>query len=269
MAAYPEDFGGMRVDGEVVIVSFTSDLDRHLRGLRASVEYPELVRVERAEHPLAQQQADIGEIYQRLRNDPRRPLSMSAPGRVHLRAPFVALAAELHRKYGSSLEINVGHKPYPPERIGDRQPVPVPTPAVTVPGLELTVTVDEALVAPGEDFGGRVVFSNRGSQQVLGMTGVLTGGVRAEGDEVMAGNLAGAVAAIGQHIRLDPGASMEMSLTVGTASCLPDASYVVPPGRYEVVAAIPFNRPGTSPTLRSVLVARGTWVTVTPHTINQ
>ncbi len=180
VADYPEVFGGTRGSGDLVIVSFTSHLDEHLRGLQVAVEHPELVRVEAAEYPIAKLEADIGEIYRRLRADPRRPLNGGAPGHVRLRAPFATLAADLHREYGTALEITVGHKPFPPERIGDRQPVPVPTPTVTVPGVELAVSLDAARVAQGEDFEGRVLLSNRGAQRVTGLTGLLTGGVRAE-----------------------------------------------------------------------------------------
>jgi hypothetical protein len=252
-----------------VIVSFTSDLDEHFRDLRALVEHPELIRVERAEHPLAKQEADIRDIYRRLQNDPQRPLRGGGPGHVELRAPFAPLAADMNREYGSSLEITVGHKPFPPERIGDWQPVPLPTPTVAVPGLELTVTVDAPRVAQGEDLGGQVVFSNRGSQRVSGMTGVLTGGVRAEDEDRMAGNFAGAIVAVGQHIEVGPGASIEMPITIGTASCLPDLSYVVPAGRYEVIAAAPFHQPDRPSTWRPVLVARGAWVTVDAAAITQ
>ena len=233
VADHPQAYAGMRVSGDLVVVSFTTELDAHLRGLRASVEHPELVRVEGAQYPLAKLEADINAIYGRLGADPRRPLLWGGPGRIQLRAPFAALAAELHRDYGLALEIALGHKRFPPERVGDRRPVPLPSPTVAVPGLELTVTVDSTHVVQGEDFGGQVVFANRGSERVVGMTGVLTGGVRAQGDDFMAGDFVGAVHSVGIGITLDPGASTELPLIVGTASCLPDASYVVPPGRYE------------------------------------
>lgn len=126
----------------------------------------------------------------------------------------------------------------------------------------MTVKVNAARLTQGEDFEGQVVFANRGSQRVAGMTGILTGGVRADGDDHMAGAFTGAIAMVGTRIELDPGATTELPLTVGTASCLPDASYVVPPGRYEVVAAIHFRQTDGPQTPRPVLVARGAWVTV-------
>ena len=262
VADHPQAYGGLRVSGDLVFVSFTSDLDGHLQGLRASVEHPELVRVERAEYPLAKLEADIRAIYQRLDDDPRRPFNGGTPGHIMLRAPFADLAAELHREYGSSLRITVGHKPYPPERIRNRQPVPLPTSTVVVPDLQLTVTVDAAHVAQGKDFDGQVVFSNRGSQRITGMSGMLTGGLRAEGDDHMAGNFTGGTFLVGMLVELDPAASMNLPIKVGTASCLPDTSYTVPPGRYEVVAAVPFRQPDTSATQQPMVVARGAWVTV-------
>ncbi|MHB1930420.1 MAG: hypothetical protein ACYDEN_08415 [Acidimicrobiales bacterium] len=264
VAGFPEVFGGIRVDGELVVVAFTADLERHLRGLQASVEHPELVRVEAAKYSVAKLEADIRAIRRRLAGDPRHPEQGGGPGHIQLRAPFAELAAGLHREYGDALEIVVGHKPFPPEKIDDRRPAPIPAPTVTVPGLELTVTVDEPTVTAGEELTGRVTFAHRGSHRVEGMTGILTGGVRRDGDDFMAGNFAGAVVAIGYTVRLEPGQSKELELIVGTASCLPDTSYVVPPGRYEVIATVPFRQAATPPQTHPRLVARGTWITVEP-----
>lgn len=79
VADFPEVFGGMRSSGDLVIVSFAADLDRHLRGLQASVEHPDLVRVELAQHPVAKLESDIREIRRRLGDDPRRPFHGSSP----------------------------------------------------------------------------------------------------------------------------------------------------------------------------------------------
>jgi hypothetical protein len=262
VADHPEVFGGIRASGELVVASFTADLERHLRGLQASVEHPELVSVELAEYPIAKLERDIRNILQRLRADPRRPFNGCSPGHIQLRAPFAELAADLHREYGDSLKITVGHKPYPPELIGDRQPLLLPMPTVTVAGLELTITIDEPHVAGGEDLPGRVIFANRGPNRVEGMTGVLTGGIRSDGHDYMAGNFAGTTTMMGYQIDLEPGSSTEMPLIIGTASRLPDTSYVVPPGRYEVVTAVPFQQSDIPPTPRPQLVALGAWLTV-------
>ena len=262
VADFPGVFGGIRVDGDLVIASFTADLDVHLGGLRAAVEHPDLVSVEPARHPAAKLESDIREIRRRLSDDPRRLLDGTSPGHLRLRAPFAELAAELHREYGDSLEITVGHKPFPPEVIGDCRPVPLPIATVTVPGLELTVVVDQAHVVPGEDAEGRVVFANCGPLRIEGLTGVLAGGVRNDREGFLAGAFSGMLTMQGLGIQLGPGESMELPLIIGTASVLPDPSYVVPPGRYEVVAAVPFSQPETWSAVPPQLVARGSWLTV-------
>ena len=131
-----------------------------------------------------------------------------------------------------------------------------------IPGLELTVTVDAATVVAGEELRGWVVFANRGSQRVQGTTGIITGGVRRADDAFLAGTYAGSVAFTAQTVSLEPGESEELRLIVGTDSCLPDTSYVVPPGRYGVIAAIPFSQIDTASRALPHLVARGTWITV-------
>lgn len=263
VADHADVFSGIRVDGSLVVVAFTADVEEHLRGLQASVEHPELVRVEQARYSEARLTADIQAVRRRLADDPRDPELGGGPGFIQLRAPFGDLAAELHEKYGDALQVTVGHKPFPPEKIVDRRAVPIPTPTVTVPGLELTITVDTPTVAAGEDAHGRVLFANRGQRRVEGMTGLLTAGVRRESDEYMAGNFAGAVAFIGHPVRLAPGETKELGLIIGTASCLPDTSYVVPPGHYEVIATIPFNQAESQEaSAHPFLVASGAWITV-------
>jgi hypothetical protein len=263
VADHPDVYGGMRVSGDLVIVSFTSGLDEHLEGLRASVEHPDLVRVEPAEHSVAKLEADLDAIRERLDGDPHHPLLSCWLGHIQLRAPFETLATRLHQEYGSSLEITLGHKLFPPERITDPQPVALPTATITVPGLELTIAMDVARVAAGEGPRGGVIFSNRGHHQIVGMTGAeLTGGIRATGEDRMAGDFAGFTFLTGRSITLDTGESTVVPLRVGTASRLPDASYVIPPGRYEVVAAVGYH-PSDGPTVpRPVLIARGAWVTI-------
>jgi len=265
VAGFPEVFGGIRVEGDLVLVAFTADLDEHRRGLQASVEHPEMVRVEHARYSEAELTADIAAIRRRLADDQRHPQTgVSGPGRIQLRAPFAELAAELHDQYGDALEITVGNKPFPPEKLGRRQPVPVPQPTVVVPGLRLTVVVDEPTVAAGEDVHGRVVFVNEGTDLVDGTTGVLTGGVCRQGDDFMAGAFTGAVVAIGYTLRLEPGQHKELGLIVGTASRLPDTPYVLPPEPYEIIATVPFRHADTAPGDHPRLVARGTRITVDP-----
>lgn len=243
VAGFPEVFGGIRVDGDLVVVAFTADLDEHLRGLQASVEHPELVRMEAASYSIAKLETDIREIRQRLKNDPRRPLGSSSPGRISLRAPFAAIAADLHHRYGDALDITVGSKPFPPERITESQAVgPLPISTAKIPNLKVELHFDTPAVVAGEDLRGSATITNGGQLRLRFITGLMTGGVRRPGDDKLAGVFVGAVTAVGLNVDLDPGQSGDIPVLIGTASCLPDRSYIVPAGVYEVVATLSVNR---------------------------
>lgn len=69
----------------------------------------------------------------------------------------------------------------------------------------------------------------------------MTDGVRRPGEDKLAGAFYGAVAAVGLDVDLKPSHSKEIPLLIGRASCLPDRSYVVPAGMYEVVATLRVN----------------------------
>ncbi len=174
--------------------------------------------------------------------DPRQPWAGSGPGNLTLRAPFEDIAAALHAEFGTSLNIWLGLKPYPPSRIADPHAVPVPQPTITVTGLEMTMTLADVQVTSGETLNGSITFHNRGRTRITGMTGAtLTAGLRSQGNDHMASQYAGTLWNLGMIIDLGSGDSRTLPLLVGTASCLPDTSYVVPSGRYEVVATIPFH----------------------------
>ena len=104
-------------------ISLLPHLGEHLRGLQASVEHPELVRVEPAKHAKAKLEADISAIRRRLNEVPRHPEQGGGPGFINLKAPFADLAAELHGEYGDALKITVGDRPFPPERTASRKAV--------------------------------------------------------------------------------------------------------------------------------------------------
>jgi hypothetical protein len=129
--------------------------------------------------------------------------------------------------------------------------------------LEVTIHTDAAGVEPGEDLTGRLVFHNRGSQQLGAIVGrTLLGGVRAEDEDHIAGSYAGAITFAVRRLELSPGSGHEVPLLIRTASCLPDTSYAVQPGRYEIIAAIAYSQQTGPGTPKRVLVARGAWIAV-------
>ncbi len=81
----------------------------------------------------------------------------------------------------------------------------------------------------------------------------------------LAGQFCGAVAAVGIGVDLRHGDSSELPVVIGTASCLPDRSYVVPPGDYETVAELSVALLGgeSRPAGRQALVCVGPTITAT------
>ena len=136
---------------------------------------------------IAKLETDIREICQRLKNDPRRPLAASDPGRISLRAPFAAIAADLHRRYGDALDITVGSKPFPPERITESQAVTLPISTAKIPNLTVELHFETPAVVAGEDLRGAATITNGGQRRLRFITGLITGGVRRPGDEKLAG----------------------------------------------------------------------------------
>jgi hypothetical protein len=140
-----------------------------------------------------------------------------------------------------------------------------------MPELELTIVTDTSRVVQGDDLRGQVVFDNGGSAGMAGTTGgLLIGAVRADHhDDRIAGGHAGPIAWIGRHIQLSPAAHTDVPLLIGTASRLPDTSYVVPPGRYEIIVAVGSRQFVAPPGARPLLVARGAWITVEARTTDE
>lgn len=101
--------------------------------------------------------------------------------------------------------------------------------------------LDSAIVAAGDDLPGTATLTNRVQDRLSFVTGLMAGGVRHPGDDKLTGAFTGAVAAVGLNVDLRHGQSKDVPVVIGTSSCLPDRSYVVPAGAYEVVAVLSIN----------------------------
>jgi hypothetical protein len=265
-AAHAHSYGDVRDNNGQVVASFTGDLDEHLAQLQLLVSNPASVAVEQAACSSAYLATITSAIRERFAGDPRRVLWRTANGSVGLRAPFEHLAAELHAEYGDVLKITVGSKPYPPTRISPADFVPLPSSTIDLPGLEVTFDPGSDTVAAGEDLHGSARLTNAGAHRIAFSTGgVLIAGVRRHGDDYLAGGFTGALAAGSIKVHLAPRESRDLHLIVGTTSCLPDSSYAVPPGSYEILARLSLHlpRPDGGPSGRRLLVRRGPSITVT------
>lgn len=162
------------------------------------------------------------------------PEEAEAPGDDRPRA---LIAADLHRRFGDALDITVGSKPFPPDRITDFRTVPLPVSDADLP-LAVDIRFEPAAVVAGEDLRGTATLTNEGRDRLR----FITGGVRHPGDDKLAGVFRGPQSAAALAADLDHGQSRDVPVLMGTASCLPDRSYAVPAGTYEVVADLSLNQ---------------------------
>lgn len=238
-ADHPEVYGDVRWNGPRLVVSFTADLDEHLERLRALVKDPTLIDVDPARYTGAYLTEVFDTIRAQYEDDPRQVWWTMSTGHVTLRAPFDDVAADLHSRYGDALDITLGTKAYPPERIAPREPTPLPTSTVVLARARHRVRRWRPTISTGNDLQGDAVITNRGDRRLRFVTGrVMTAGVRRPGESHLARTFCGAITQAGRTVDLRPGQSDKLRLIVGTTSCLPDRSYTIPPGSYEIVATL-------------------------------
>lgn len=157
---------------------------------------------------------------------------------VHLRADNVTDAAELWRRWGDALVIQVGNFLYPSGEPVGRVECPEPSPDAQ-PGVAALVELDGAEVASGADFTGTATVTNRGAKRVDATTGGrMVGVVVRPGTDDVVGVWDGASTAEARLIDLAPGESTQLPVVGGTATCSPDGPPGLPPGRYEVLVAV-------------------------------
>lgn len=178
-----------------------------------------------------------------LASDPRHPLRSSGPGRLSLGARHVDIAAHLYQRYGTAIHIEVGNRPFPPERIvpGPLRPLG-PSDSRPTP-LRCEIELSDDTVPAGDDLTGSVILHNSGGVPVeinYGGDG-LSGGVRLPGETHWAGVSSYTIVTLVMCRRIiEPGEESAIPLRIGTTSLLPDRSYAVPPGRYEPIVTLSY-----------------------------
>lgn len=203
-------------------------------------------RPQDSSHGRQEELLSIAEVLKtELFGDVRRPAISVGIGRdavlVRLRARYASDAAQLHARFGHRLALSVGCKPYPtlatpiPPR---RAPSAVLSPAL----LSVELHMPTASVPSGEILQCEVSITNRASYRLRVDSGQPLGGcVRRPGGELMAGSLVEAMAGTGWSRILDPDQAAGIQAYIGTASCLPDSDYLLPPGRYDALVSVPLS----------------------------
>ncbi len=243
--AHPEEWVGVwfRNDDPVQIVAaFTGHVSDHERALRALVEHPTLLCVERGAHSGAELRRIFDELNARLFDERPSVATMLGLARtqvsVRLRARAEDLARQLHERYGDALDITLGALPYRPRPCDVCPPPPEDTMAAEE--LEVRLVLDQAAVASGDDVRGHLRVRNRGATALELLTGLLLVGMVLDDDGRVVGVASGgAVPDLAVSLRLEPGEESSVNALVGTASCSSRFGYLLPPGRYWAV--VPFR----------------------------
>ncbi|HVB14852.1 MAG TPA: hypothetical protein VNH38_08870 [Candidatus Dormibacteraeota bacterium] len=183
---------------------------------------------------------DLRAALNELRSDPRSPLAgfpnprsdgLLPPYQVGLQAWATDIAADLHHRFGTQLELTVGFLSYPDRR--NLQPVWAFSQLLAPSDpLELGASLDSPLVVPsGHALHSTVRIHNPTVRDVtLHTNGNLTAViVDPEGGETV-GGFSGLQPMPGVEFEIASGASALVPLLVGTASLIPHLGFAIPTG---------------------------------------
>jgi hypothetical protein len=170
--------------------------------------------------------------------DPRYEEGQPPPYRITLAPTAVAVAEDLHRRFGDSVRLTVGRLPYPPGRQPDhplddliRQP-----PGELLGPREAEVRLEgPAAVRSGETLRHSLLVHNlTGRMLPIATNGNVTAVVVDPQTGQVVGGFAGAQTMPLIMFQVAPGTTERIPLLIGTASFRPDLGYTVPPGSWGI-----------------------------------
>lgn len=168
--------------------------------------------------------------------DPRSDIGRRPPFRIHLAAWATDVAAELHDRFGSDVELTVGALPYPPRAGGPVRRIGAAAPVVD-PGLLRIEPSGPLSVRSGRTERFELSFTNHSDADVtIHSNGQLTAVVVDPRTDRVVGGFAGAQTLQLVIARIPPGTTREFPLLVGTASFDESLGYAVQPGEWAVRA---------------------------------
>jgi hypothetical protein len=168
--------------------------------------------------------------------DPRYEEGQPPPYQITLAPTAVAVAEDLHRRFGDSVRLTVGRLPYPPGRRPDRplghlirQP-----PGELLDPQEAEVRLDgPAIVRSGQTLRhGLLVRNLTGRVLPIATNGNLTAVVLDPQTGQVVGGFAGVQTMPLIMFPVAPGSTQRIPLLIGTASFRPDLGYALPPGSW-------------------------------------
>jgi hypothetical protein len=186
--------------------------------------------------------------------NPRSQHGQPPPYQITLAPTAVAVAEDLHTRFGDSVQLTVGALPYPPGR-RPRWPLVTGPPAEPLNPQEATVELDgPAVVCSGHTLRHALLLHNHSGDDLKIPTtnGHLTTAVVDPATGEVVGGFAGAQALPLITYRVAPGQTEPIPLLTGTASFTPRLGYAVPPGSWGIQATLTLgNDPRDSPLRRT------------------
>jgi hypothetical protein len=161
------------------------------------------------------------------------------PYQITLAPTAVAVAEDLHSRFGDSVELTVGALPYPPGRPPRWPPITEP-PAGLLSPQQATVELDRpAVVRSGHTLRhGLLLHNHSGADLKIATNGHLTTAVVDPVTGEVIGGFAGAQIAPLITFQVAPGQTERIPLLTGTASFTPRLGYAVPPGSWGIQATL-------------------------------
>jgi hypothetical protein len=243
--AHPEDFVEVWFEGTRLVAFFAGNANAvasHEAALRAAVAYPDQLEVRRSPRTAREVEEIRAEIMSAYEG--RWHGMGNGKGVVHVRlwADQVEAAAEIHRRYGDAVEIDLGSLPYPDPfalRSGRLvSPAEAPLPPSLPDGVRLSLP-DDFTVRSGANAHTVLSVRNDTAEEVKAMSnGTLFPPVVEPGTGTAVGGYAGAMTLQLVIHSVAPGAGEDIPVVVGTASFRPEVGWAVPPGRWALAFAL-------------------------------
>src|SRR5215475_643505 len=178
--------------------------------------------------------------------DPLCEQAQPPPYQITLAPTAVAVAEDLHRRFGNSVRLTVGGLPYPPGRERDRllDHLLRHPPGELLGQREAEVRLDgPAAVRSGQTLRHGLLLRNLTDRVLLIATnGNLTAVVVDPRTGQVVGGFAGAQTMPLIMFPVSPGDTERIPLLIGTASFRPDLGYAVPPGSWGIEVPLTVQR---------------------------
>jgi len=244
----PDEFSGYRLEwigpnDASVVITMTSDRERHVEALEQLVEFPDELVVCNGPTSGVDAQQLLDDLDAELRSR-AASWGKNTAGQVEigLFADDEAFAQELADRYGDRVKLQLGAFPFP-------MPDPLPNSrcasleeGIEQPGLTIEVTSpDRTLARSGDDVRSvalEAVLTNTSDQLIEFDSGAAVGYLLDADGTVVGDSGQLLLPAVGVPVRIEPGESTVLPVNASTSSCDPAYGYVVPAGDYNLVASV-------------------------------